>query len=118
MPSNYKLQKIVWKFVVAFCLGVFLSALVVMAVIYAWALFTSEPDLYGKSVSAWAFLPALVVGVVYAIVRARAEFDRQRRHIRTRAGHCENCDYDLRGLPEPRCPECGYWFKTKRAEKI
>src|SRR4051794_13009935 len=23
---------------------------------------------------------------------------------------CPLCDYDLRGLTEPRCPECGYWF--------
>ena len=25
-------------------------------------------------------------------------------------GHCEQCGYDLRGLPEPRCPECGTPF--------
>jgi hypothetical protein len=24
--------------------------------------------------------------------------------------HCPLCDYDLRGLTEPRCPECGYRF--------
>ena len=24
--------------------------------------------------------------------------------------HCENCGYDLTGLPEPRCPECGQAF--------
>lgn len=24
--------------------------------------------------------------------------------------HCPLCDYDLRGLTEPRCPECGYTF--------
>lgn len=24
--------------------------------------------------------------------------------------HCLNCGYDLRGLPEPRCPECGRGF--------
>src|SRR5687768_18521450 len=24
--------------------------------------------------------------------------------------HCPLCDYDLRGLAEPRCPECGYRF--------
>lgn len=23
---------------------------------------------------------------------------------------CPLCDYDLRGLTEPRCPECGYRF--------
>jgi hypothetical protein len=25
---------------------------------------------------------------------------------------CEQCDYDLRGLPQNRCPECGYEFQT------
>lgn len=25
-------------------------------------------------------------------------------------GHCQKCGYDLRGLPEPRCPECGRAF--------
>ena len=25
--------------------------------------------------------------------------------------HCPLCDYDLRGLTEPRCPECGYQFE-------
>ena len=25
--------------------------------------------------------------------------------------HCPVCDYALRGLPEPRCPECGYAFQ-------
>ena len=24
--------------------------------------------------------------------------------------HCPLCEYDLRGLTEPRCPECGYRF--------
>lgn len=41
--------------------------------------------------------------------------------VRRTAGRCHNCGYDLRGLPEPRCPECGRAFnphrwKTKAAE--
>ncbi len=27
---------------------------------------------------------------------------------------CENCGYDIRGLPEPRCPECGTAFDPSR----
>lgn len=26
------------------------------------------------------------------------------------AGYCQKCGYNLRGLPEPRCPECGMEF--------
>ena len=28
----------------------------------------------------------------------------------SQAVHCPLCEYDLRGLAEPRCPECGYRF--------
>ena len=28
-------------------------------------------------------------------------------------GHCQRCGYDLRGLPEPRCPECGTTFERE-----
>ena len=27
--------------------------------------------------------------------------------------HCPNCDYDVRGLSESRCPECGKPFSTR-----
>lgn len=33
-----------------------------------------------------------------------------------RPGHCKVCDYDLRGLPLPRCPECGTEFDSKSLE--
>jgi DNA-directed RNA polymerase subunit RPC12/RpoP len=44
-----------------------------------------------------------------------AAAERARRIIATEHGpanptHCLNCGYDLRGLPEPRCPECGEPF--------
>ncbi|HYE19808.1 MAG TPA: hypothetical protein VEA69_15265 [Tepidisphaeraceae bacterium] len=29
-------------------------------------------------------------------------------------GYCLDCFYDLRGLPEPRCPECGRRFDPAR----
>jgi predicted amidophosphoribosyltransferase len=28
-------------------------------------------------------------------------------------GHCRRCGYNLKGLTEPRCPECGESFKHK-----
>ena len=37
-----------------------------------------------------------------------------RRRRRRREGHCQACGYNLTGLPEPRCPECGRPF-TRRS---
>jgi len=31
-------------------------------------------------------------------------------------GHCMNCGYNLRGLPKPRCPECGQPFDRAEDE--
>jgi len=31
-------------------------------------------------------------------------------------GHCGNCGYDLKGLPDPRCPECGESFDPEEAD--
>ena len=31
------------------------------------------------------------------------------------SGHCPQCDYNLYGLPEPRCPECGRPFTPDEA---
>jgi hypothetical protein len=30
--------------------------------------------------------------------------------------HCPNCDYDVRGLTESRCPECGEVFTKQQVE--
>ncbi len=35
------------------------------------------------------------------------------RRKRKKKGLCEKCAYDLRGLTEPRCPECGTAFDPK-----
>jgi hypothetical protein len=34
---------------------------------------------------------------------------------RRRLGHCLGCGYNLKGLPEPRCPECGLRFDPNRS---
>ena len=34
-----------------------------------------------------------------------------RRRLRQEPGHCSKCGYNLAGLPELRCPECGTEFE-------
>jgi hypothetical protein len=58
---------------------------------------------HGMSVPLW---PLLLVAAYLAIREVR-RVSLQRR----RRGHCKNCGYDLQGLPEPRCPECGSPFE-------
>jgi len=52
-------------------------------------------------------LPHWVVAVLLLLPTMRFFVSRFRRRWRERHGLCTNCAYDLRGLPEPRCPECG-----------
>jgi len=50
------------------------------------------------------WVPGLLLLVPAAIAVHRGP--RRQRH-RFERGLCAACGYDLRGLPEPRCPECG-----------
>jgi hypothetical protein len=52
----------------------------------------------GITMAFWTFGP----GIAFLFL--------EHRSIRA-AGTCAQCGYDLRGLPEPRCPECGTAFK-------
>jgi len=55
-------------------------------------------------------LPPLLTNLgLHAALLGRAVF-RYRRYGHLRAGHCVRCGYNLKGLPEPRCPECGTPF--------
>lgn len=49
----------------------------------------------------WPFLLALAAP--WFILHRKAR--RRRRHVR--AGCCEHCGYNLKGLASDRCPECG-----------
>jgi hypothetical protein len=49
----------------------------------------------------WVFTGALVWAAVWL---------RNRYWPVHRPGYCAHCGYNLRGLPKPRCPECGHAF--------
>lgn len=49
--------------------------------------------------------------LVAAVLLARA-----RRRRAPLPGHCTRCDYDLQGLVEARCPECGLRFDREHSE--
>jgi hypothetical protein len=59
--------------------------------------------------------PVVYLGGVAAIFLVAGgiklwRYRREGRKLRRLQGRCEKCGYDLRGLPEPRCPECGTPF--------
>jgi len=55
----------------------------------------------------WLAPFAILSGLVFLRNRYRPIFLR---------GHCGKCGYDLQGLPEPRCPECGNPFEPQEAK--
>jgi len=62
---------------------------------------------YPYRVVEWLFIPWLIdLTIVCAIV-----FIRNRYWPDYGPGKCAKCGYDLRGLPTPRCPECGRPFQ-------
>ncbi len=55
------------------------------------------------------WIPALVIAVPTVFF--------WRRSRRLAAGYCRKCRYNLTGLPEPRCPECGTEFDPSRVPR-
>jgi len=58
-------------------------------------------------------LPYWLVALVFLTPPAKHLVVIWRKRSRIRHGLCTNCAYDLRGLPEPRCPECGQLFQPQ-----
>lgn len=55
-----------------------------------------------------------VLSVVIAYLLARQTYSRFRwRFVIDDGTNCLNCNYNLTGLTEPRCPECGQPFEPK-----
>jgi len=53
---------------------------------------------------------AIIVTLAGGVLALRQEFSKG-----PVPGSCTKCGYDLRGLPEPRCPECGTPFDPTSA---
>ena len=53
----------------------------------------------------WMIFSAVSLTLAVAILRA------WRRARRVQTGYCSKCGYNLTGLPESRCPECGTCFE-------
>ena len=55
-----------------------------------------------------------VVSGLFLALLAVVVLRRQVKRARLQdSGLCVNCRYNLTGLPEPRCPECGQPFEPK-----
>lgn len=50
------------------------------------------------------------IGFVKRRIAARVRRAAYHRRVAVARGECPRCEYSLRGLPEPRCPECGEQF--------
>lgn len=57
-----------------------------------------------------ALLLEVILLIATLFVATRVAVELHRGPI-VRPGVCTRCGYDLRGLPQPRCPECGTAFK-------
>jgi hypothetical protein len=97
---------------------------VMLGYIYAFAarpsLRSSTPpiDTGFEGTGEWAFVLAAIYAVfaaaliTLAVISARS-IRRVRRQLPDAGPYCTECGYSLRGLPEPRCPECGTAFDAE-----
>jgi hypothetical protein len=65
-------------------------------------------------------LPLWIPSSVFAVCSAGSLFfSHRRRRQRIKSVLCIRCGYNLHGLPEPRCPECGTPFEmTNKSEAV
>jgi hypothetical protein len=69
----------------------------------------------GSTLASGVGVPFWSVSIMFAAYPLMAlAYGPWRRRRRRRRGKCIACGYSLRGLPEPRCPECGRPFDPNR----
>jgi hypothetical protein len=61
-------------------------------------------------------VPPTIGWLVPFLVLSGVVFLRNRYRPIYPPGHCRKCGYDLQGVPEPRCPECGKPFELQEAK--
>lgn len=74
-----------------------------------------SPDPIERATAGWGLLYLLtftfgILGGGSILLLCSIAYLRNRYWPLVPAGHCRVCGYDLYGLPEPRCPECGTPF--------
>lgn len=72
---------------------------------------TSVPTIESTGDGVGLFVPIWVPLVCFTAYPILVLIRTIRRRLRPKAGHCSKCGYNLTGLPEPRCPECGTGFE-------
>ncbi len=73
----------------------------------SWGSFRLGSHSYTAQVAFPIWLPGLIVAIpTFLVWRFGPKFPR---------GHCRRCGYNLKGLTEPRCPECGAGFSEASA---
>lgn len=67
----------------------------------------TTPTIRMFGVRTWIWPPIALFAAYPILTFARDRYSRRVRLCRKRNGQCLECGYDLTGLVEPRCPECG-----------
>ena len=91
------------------------SALIVThgpVLLYDPPLLWAYPQQFGSTADRWLLsVPLWIPFIFFAAYPILVLIKTIRRRLRRKPGHCSNCGYDLTGLPEPKCPECGTEFE-------